>query len=127
MIFHEACKVALLFGAVGEPTTRLWDIDVAHRVVERFVIGKRKSEIEQPLFRAPVRFGQQHQARHSGARFGPEFLRGRFHATEQMLPDAGKYIVELQHGHITANAITVARDGSQVCKLRGAHRGTEMI
>src|SRR5580658_5734337 len=127
VIFHEARKVALLFRAAGEPGAHLLEIDVVHRVVERLVIGKRESEIEEPLLRTPIRFRQQHQVRHSGSRFGPEFPCGRLRSAEQTLPDAGKYIVELQHSHIAANAVTVARDDAQIRELRGTHLGTEMI
>ena len=69
MIFQEARKAALIRNRRREMRVQVRHPDVADRVVEGFVVDKRKSKIEQPLFRSPVSFGEEDQARNGGVAF----------------------------------------------------------
>ena len=59
VIFHEAGEIALALGEGGEAVANLREIDVADGVVENFVVGVGKTEIEEALFGAPVGFGEE--------------------------------------------------------------------
>src|SRR5580692_6885017 len=103
------------------------DVRIAHCVVEALIVNKRKAEIEKARLSAPVNFAEQDKVGCSSARLSPEFLRGRLCAAQERLPDSCKNVVQLQHGHITANAIAMARDGLQIRDLGRSHLRLEVI
>ena len=75
----------------------------------------------------PVGFGEQDQVWNGRPGFGPEFLRGRFCIAKEGLPDSGENIVQKQHGHITADTVTMAGDGFQTRQLCRAQLRLKMI
>ncbi len=59
--------------------------------------------------------------------FGPEFFFRLRRIAEQVTPVGVENVVELEHGHVAADAVAVGGDGAEVLQLRGAKAGMEMI
>src|SRR3984957_19067457 len=127
VIFEEAREIILVLVQRVEVIADLRRIGVADRIVKRFVIGEIEAESEEAGFGAPVGFGQKAQIRYSGYCFGPKFLRGRRRIAEEMAPTILENIVEQEHGHVAADAVTVAGDGAEFGELRGARSRIPMI
>ena len=79
------------------------------------------------MFRAPVGLGQEGEAGNGSVGFGPEFIFWLRRVAEEVTPVGVENVVELEHGHVAADAVAVRGDGAEVFQLRGAECRIEMI
>src|SRR6202142_822965 len=87
VIFHEAREAAMQCGLARDSRANFLNFCVAHGVVEFFVVGEGKAEIEQTRFRSPIGFSKQSEIWNGGMRVRPEFGGGRRGAAEESRPN----------------------------------------
>ena len=89
-------------------------------VVEALVVGEIKTEFLQARLQAPVDFGQKEKRwklrAHRLNGFGPEFRTRGWKGGGERAPGFGKYVVENEHRHVAADAVTQASDALEFCE-----------
>jgi hypothetical protein len=59
VIFEEAREIILVLRQGIKAVANLLGVYVAHRVIERFIVGEIEAQFEETLFRAPVGLGEK--------------------------------------------------------------------
>src|SRR5256885_14970263 len=100
-------------------------------VVEPLVIGEIKPEFLQARLQAPIDLREKEEGRKLRAYrlngFGPEFSTRGCKGGGERAPGFGKYIVEDEHRHITADAVAQASYALQFCEHGFAGGGIAVI
>ena len=121
VIFHEASEIALAFREAHKAFADLPDVVCRGRRHREFCRKSRKILSREALFGAPVGLGEENEVGNGGVGFGPEFFFGLRRVAEEVTPVGVEDVVELEHGHVAADAVAVGGDGAEVCSV--ARRG----